>query len=189
MVPLQIVDLAEQPECVREQAARMLVEQFDAPAGWPNLDAAREEVAHILRAGFARAALEGDAVIGWVGGLPEYDGRVWELHPVVVRRERRRRGVGRSLVVAFETEAASRGALTLTLGTDDDSGMTSLSGIDLYDDLPRHLSELHDLGRGHPFLFYLKLGYRVTGVMPDVNGPGRPDIYLSKRAKTEVEHG
>ena len=186
---MEIVDLAGQPESVREQAAVLLVEHFDEPSGWPSMDRAREEVVQILRDGFARAALEGDAVIGWVGGLPEYDGRVWELHPVVVRRERRRLGVGRSLVVAFETEAASRGALTLTLGTDDDSGMTSLSGIDLYDDLPRHLSELHDLGRGHPFLFYLKLGYRVTGVMPDANGPGRPDIYLSKRAKTEVEHG
>jgi len=189
MVPLQIVDLADQPEGIGEQTARMLVEQFDAPAGWPNLAAARDEVSHILCVGFARAALEGDEVIGWVGGLPEYDGRVWELHPLVVRRERRRQGVGRALVAAFETEAVRRGALTLTLGTDDDSGMTSLSGVDLYDSLPRHLSELRDLGREHPFQFYQKLGYTVTGVMPDASGPGLPDIYLSKRAKLEGDLG
>jgi aminoglycoside 6'-N-acetyltransferase I len=36
------------------------------------------------------------------------------------------------------------------------------------------------LGRGHPFLFYRRLGYVVTGVMPDANGAGLPDIYMSK---------
>lgn len=59
--------------------------------------------------------------------------------------------------------------------------MTSLAGVDLYDDVPRHLAGLHDLGRQHPFLFYRKLGYVVTGVMPDANGRGRPDIFMSKR--------
>ena len=59
--------------------------------------------------------------------------------------------------------------------------MTSLSSVNLYEDLPRHLAELRDLGRDHPFIFYLKLGYVVTGVMPDANGRGRPDIYMSKR--------
>jgi aminoglycoside 6'-N-acetyltransferase I len=100
---------------------------------------------------------------------------------MVVRREHRRRGLGRRLVTAFEAEARRRGGLTATLGTDDDAGMTSLSGIDLYDDVPRNIAELRDLGRHHPFLFYRKLGYVVTGVMPDANGPGRPDIYMSKR--------
>src|SRR5262249_51455435 len=128
-----------------------------------------------------RAALDGELLLGWVGGLPEYDGRVWELHPIVVRREWRMRGVGRKLVEAFEDEAAARGGYTATLGTDDVSGMTSLSGVDLYTDLPGKIGGLRDLGRGHPFLFYKRLGYVVTGVMPDANGPGRPDIYMSKR--------
>jgi aminoglycoside 6'-N-acetyltransferase I len=127
--------------------------------------------------------VDGDIVAGWVGGLPEYDGRVWELHPMVVRRDRRRQGIGRALVAAFESEARSRGAFTATLGTDDDSGMTSLAGVDLYTDLPRHIAALRDLGRSHPFLFYRKAGFVVTGVMPDANGPGRPDIYMSKRLR------
>jgi aminoglycoside 6'-N-acetyltransferase I len=180
---MKIVDLANEPEHIREQAATLLVEHFDEPRGWSSLPAAREEVARVIADGFARAMLDGEALLGWVGGLPEYDGRVWELHPMVVRREHRRRGIGRALVAAFESEAAGRGGLTATLGTDDDSGMTSLSGVDLYNDLPRHIAELRDLGRGHPFLFYLKLGYVVTGVMPDANGPGRPDIYMSKRLR------
>ena len=175
-----IVDLATQPDPIRLQAARLLVDGFDQPAGWPTLDAARLEVLHVIGEGFARAALDGDTVVGWIGGLPEYGGRVWELHPLVVHREHRGRGIGRALVEAFETEAADRGALTATLGTDDDAGMTSLSNVDLYADIPRSLATLRDLGRGHPFLFYRKLGYVVTGVMPDANGLGRPDIYMSR---------
>jgi len=84
------------------------------------------------------------------------------------------------LVAAFESEARNRGALTVTLGTDDNTDMTSLSGVDLYRDRPRHLAEIHDLGRGHLFAFYLNVGFVITGVMPDANGPGRPDIYMSK---------
>ena len=174
------LDLAVQPEPVREQAATLLVEDFDEPSGWPSLADARQEVARVICDGFALAILEGAALLGWVGGLPEYHGRVWELHPIVVRREHRRRGVGRALVEAFEAEARRRGALTITLGTDDDSGMTSLAGVDLYRDVPGHIAGLRDLGRGHPFLFYRKLGFVVTGVMPDANGPGSPDIYMSK---------
>ena len=158
----------------------LLVDHFDEPRGWPTLDLARDEVAQVLRDGFARAMVDGECLLGWIGGVPEYQGRVWELHPMVVRREHRRRGIGRALVAVFETEAATRGALTVTLGTDDDSAMTSLAGVDLYDDVARHIAGLHDLGRGHPFLFYRKLGFVVTGVMPDANGRGRPDIYMSK---------
>jgi aminoglycoside 6'-N-acetyltransferase I len=187
---MTIVDLAGQSRAVLEQAAVLLVEGFREPRGWPTLEAAREEVDAVLANGFARGILarakrhdnmEAPLLLGWVGGLPEYGGRVWELHPMVVRQEHRRRGIGRALAAAFEIEAATRGGLTATLGTDDDSGMTSLSSVDLYADLPRHIEELRDLGRGHPFLFYMKLGYMVTGVMPDANGRGRPDIYMSKR--------
>jgi aminoglycoside 6'-N-acetyltransferase I len=177
---MELVDLATQPAGVRDQAARLLHQRFNHSNGWPSLGSAREEIARILRAGFARALLEDRTLLGWVGGLPEYGGRVWELHPLVVREASERRGVGRALVAAFEAEAASRGAFTVTLGTDDDAGITSLADTDLYDDIPRHLAELRDLGRHHPFLFYRKLGFVVTGVMPDANGPGRPDIYMSK---------
>lgn len=176
-----ITDLAGQPQPILEQAAALLVEGFHEPRGWPTIELAREEVSTVLRDGFARAMVDGAVVAGWIGGLPEYSGRVWELHPMVVRREFRRRGIGRALVAAFETEARSRGALTATLGTDDDSAMTSVADVNLYEDLPRRIAEIRDLGRGHPFLFYRKLGYVITGLMPDANGPGRPDIFMSKR--------
>jgi aminoglycoside 6'-N-acetyltransferase I len=181
---MKIVDLTVQSDEIHEQAAGLLVDHFVEPRGWPTLAAAREEVATVIRDGFARAAVDGRLLLGWVGGLPDYNGRVWELHPMVVHRDHRHRGIGRALVAAFENEARSRGALTATLGTDDDSGMTSLSDIDLYGDIPRHIAELSDRGRCHPFLFYRKMGFVVTGVMPDANGRGRPDILMSKRVST-----
>jgi len=177
---MEIVDLATQPEAVRDQAAGLLHQRFNNPNGWPTLAAAREEVAGILRAGFALAVLEDATLLGWVGGLPEYGGKVWELHPLVVREANERRGLGTALVAGFEAEAAARGAFTVTLGTDDDTGMTSLADMDLYADIPRHIAELRDRDHHHPFLFYRKLGFVVTGVMPDANGPGRPVIYMSK---------
>ena len=178
---MRVVDLALLPPAAHDRAAEMLVSEFEAPSGWPDFASARAEVEHVLGAGFARAALMGEELVGWIGALPEYHGRVWELHPLVVLRAHRRHGIGRTLVDALEREVQARGGLTITLGTDDDAGMTSLSDVDLYADVPGHLRDLRDLGRGHPFLFYRRAGYVVTGVVPDANGRGKPDIYMCKR--------
>ena len=178
---MEIVDLASQDQSLADAAARLLVDEFDPAYGWPTLDAARATVRDAMRDGVALAMIDGDALLGWIGGFPEYDGNVWELHPRGGARGHRRRGIGRRLVEALEAEAAQRGAITIMLGTDDTAGMTSLSGVDLYDDLPARLGDLHDLGRAHPFLFYRKLGYVVTGVVPDANGAGKPDILMCKR--------
>ena len=55
-----------------------------------------------------------------------------------------------------------------------------LGNADLYQDLPRQLAEARDLG-GHPLEFYRRVGFTIVGVLPDANGPGRPDIFLAKR--------
>lgn len=180
---MKLVDLGTALPEVREQAAALLHHSFNHANGWPTLASAQEEIEYILREGFAIALLEDGMLAGWIGGLPEYRGKVWELHPLVVQPHRRRQGLGRALVAAFEQEAAARGGLTVTLGTDDDTGITSLADADLYADIPGQIAGLRDLGRNHPFLFYRKLGYVVTGLMPDANGPGRPDIYMSKAVR------
>src|SRR5688500_2700609 len=141
-LPTAIVDLEEQSSVVQDQAASLLVDEFGDPGGWPTIEKEREEVAIVIQQGFARAILDGDTLLGWIGGLPEYHGKVWELHPLVVRAGHRRRGLGRALVAEFEREASRRGALTATLGTDDISGITSLADARLYDDVPRHIAEL-----------------------------------------------
>ncbi len=73
-----------------------------------------------------------------------------------------------------------RGALTLWLGTDDEDDQTTLSGVDLYPDIGAHIAAIKNLKR-HPYEFYQKLGFVIVGVMPDANGPGKPDIYMAKR--------
>jgi aminoglycoside 6'-N-acetyltransferase I len=176
-----IVDLSIQAEDLKQHAGTLLSEAFPHDQGWPDPKSGRDEIDWIVgQGGFVRACVDGDLLLGWVGGLPEYRGLVWELHPIVVQAPHRRRGIGRALVQAFELAARERGGLTATLGADDHFGDTSLGGVDLYSDLPGQIAALRDLGKEHPFLFYRKLGYVVTGVMPDANGRGRPDIYLSK---------
>ena len=177
---MDIVDLAAQPAAIHSQAAALLADAFPDENGWPTIEIALAEIEWVAKDGFVRTALDNQQVLGWVGGLPEYRGKVWELHPLVVAKDRRLRGIGRALVAAFEAEARRRGGLTATLGTDDHYGETSVFEADLYRDLPAQIANLRDLGRRHPFLFYRKLGYVVTGLMPDANGRGRPDIYMSK---------
>jgi aminoglycoside 6'-N-acetyltransferase I len=178
--------LPQDDEVAAEQAAHLLVEGFRKhwPDAWPTVESARFEMFECLqpeRIAFAARDPDG-RLIGWVGGIPQYDGNVWELHPLVVAEGHRRRGVARALVEALEREAAARGGLTLWLGTDDESNLTSLGGVDVYHGILRRLAELRDVG-GHPFPIYQKLGFELAGVLPDANGFGKPDILMAKRLR------
>ncbi len=77
-----------------------------------------------------------------------------------------------------------RGGLTILLGSDDEDNMTSLSGIDLYENLWEKVRDIRNFKR-HPFEFYQKMGYVITGVVPDANGVGKPDILMSKQIKMD----
>ena len=179
-----IVDLEPGDYELVLQTATLLVEGFkdNWPDAWPNIDAALEEVRESLGEGrISRVAVDEDgAVLGWIGGIPSYEGNVWELHPLVVRADIQRRGIGRALVTDLEERVRERGGFTLWLGTDDETGMTTLSGVDLYPNVLEHLANIRNL-RGHPYEFYSKLGFSMIGAMPDANGPGKPDIYMAKR--------
>ena len=171
-------------EALLEAAAALLVEGFrdNWPDAWPTIEDGRVEVAEALEAGrVALAAVgPGGELAGWIGAIPEYRGRVWEVHPLVVDAAWRRRGVARALGDALAERAAGAGASTLWVGTDDEAGLTSIGGVDLYPDPLQHLASLRDL-RGHPFAIYRRLGFCVAGVVPDANGPGRPDILMARR--------
>ena len=184
---MEIVNMQTLNESQRTQAAQMLTDEL--PLGWETLADALEEIAdcvdNIERDGDGEslflAAVKNDEVLGWVGMLPSYSGRVYELHPLVVKRDQQGKGIGTALVRALEKAAKERGGLTLQLGADDESpgGETSLANVDLYDDLPRRLQEFEP--GTHQAKFYMKLGFKIIGVMPDANGIGKPDIFMAKR--------
>src|SRR6266699_6462661 len=180
---MRIVDLDPTDEPAIQQVAAMLVESFAVnwPYAWPDLESALEEVRESFAAGrISRVALDEDGmVLGWIGGISHYRGHVWELHPLVVRVNQQGKGIGRALVADLEERVKERGGLTITLGTDDESDQTSLSGINLYPHVWEHLSNIKNLKR-HPYEFYQKQGYVIVGLMPDANGPGKPDILMAK---------
>ena len=179
---MKIGDLDPADEATIAQIARIVVDAFrDHTPSWPDLASAEAEV----RESFAEdrislVAREGDVVLGWIGGIKEYDGHAWELHPLAVDPACHGEGVGRALVAALEQQVAARGATTLYLGADDEDGRTSLSNTDLYPDPLEHLAAITNPGR-HPYEFYLACDFSIVGVIPDANGPGKPDILMARR--------
>lgn len=126
------------------------------------------------------AALEKGAVVGWIGALRTYS-HGWEVHPLVVAPSHQRRGIGSALMAALETRARAEGVRTLYLGSDDDYGGTTLFGRELFPGVLAHAAGIEPTERGHALTFYRRHGYEIVGLLPDVNGPGRPDIHLAKR--------
>ncbi len=177
---MQIVNMETLNKEQLEQAAEILF--LSLPDGWPTIEEARAEVKErLIPENTLLAAVENETVLGFGGILPSYGGNMAELHPLAVRADTRGRGIGMALVHALEDAARQKGAFTLWLGADDEKegGETSLANVDLFDDLPARLKDFQP--GTHQSAFYLKLGYKVIGVMPDANGKGKPDIYLGKR--------
>ena len=181
---MRIIDLTADNTRAVEQAARLLVDGFrdTGSEAWTDLEGALVEVRESFQSGrISRIAVdEAGNVQGWIGGIEEYTGHVWELHPLVVRRDCQRQGVGRALVSDLEEQVAQRGGATLMLGTDDENSRTSVGGIDLYPDVLGKLPTIQNL-RQHPFEFYKKVGFEIVGLVPDANGFGKPDILMAKR--------
>lgn len=184
---MNIIDLLPTDSHRRHQAAAVLIAAF-AAQGTYDQDSALEEVAESLQPGhLSRVALAGDGgVLGWIAAIPHYGEPPhvtgWELHPLAVHPEYQGQGIGRALVADLEQQVVGRGGVTLFAMTDDEDGRTSLGGVDLYPDPLLHLQAIRDTGR-HPFAFYRACGFVVAGVIPDANGPGRPDIIMAKRVR------
>jgi len=175
---MKIIDFKHLNEVQILQAAQILTESISN--GWSTIQDALDEIKKLQPKSTLLCVMEDDDVIGWGGILaPTYSGNVFELHPLVVRKDKRKQGIGRAIVSALEDEAKNQGGLTIYLGADDEDGETSLANVDLYDNLS---DRIKDFGSGvHQSGFYLKLGYKIIGVIPDANGIGKPDIYLGKR--------
>ena len=183
---MYIISLTRENEHVIKQAAQLMVDAFREhwPEAWPTLEDGLQEVNEMLdEQRICRVALDEEGNLsGIIGGIPQYDGHVWELHPLAVQPAIHGQGIGRALVEDFEEQVRSRGGLTITLGSDDEDHMTSLSGVDLYENLWDKVKNIRNL-KNHPFEFYQKMGYIISGVVIDANGVGKPDIIMSKRVK------
>jgi aminoglycoside 6'-N-acetyltransferase I len=180
---LYISDLSPDDSDAINQIALILLEAF--PHWKDTQDETRAEVHESFAEGhLSLVAREGDSVLGWVGAIPTYD-YAWELHPLVVAAEARGKGVGSALVGALEARVRERGALTLYLGTDDDGEIagTNAGDIDLFPNPLQHAANLEVFD--HPVAFYRRLGFVVVGLIPDANGPGKPDVLMAKRVASE----
>lgn len=180
---MQIINLRADEQELIEQIAILLVDGFKDhwADAWTNIDSARQEVYESLATDrISRVAIDDGKVLGWIGGIKQYDGNVWELHPLVVHREYRGKKIGSALVADLENQARARGGITLWVGTDDEDQMTSLANVNLYPHVWKHISKITNF-RHHPYEFYQKLGFVIVGVMPDANGLGKPDIFMAKR--------
>lgn len=178
------MDLDPGDEGQQRQIAELLVMGFEEgwPEAWPTIEAAMAEVKDSLGEGrISRVAVgESAEVLGWIAGIREYRGMSWELHPLVVHPDHQRQDIGTRLVRDFEAQVRLRGGVTIYLGTDDESGMTSLGGVELYPNVLEKIPTIKNL-RDHPYEFYEKQGFEIVGLIPDANGFGKPDILMAKR--------
>ena len=181
---MKIIILSADNDSLIQQAAQLLGDAFREhwPDAWSTLEEGLEEIHEMLAAErICRVAVDEEGyLLGIIGGIPGYDGNVWELHPLAVQPSRQGEGIGRALVEDLEEQVRLKGGLTITLGSDDEDSMTSLSNVDLYENLWEKIRDIRNY-KNHPFAFYQKQGYVITGVVPDANGRGKPDILMAKR--------
>lgn len=179
---MHIVDLTAADDALIQQTARIAYEASQSiSTSWlSNLDDASEEVAESLdHDGISCILLDQKQVVAWISAQPQFNGRVVEIHPLIVATTHQRQGLGRRMVNHVGTWAREQGALTLWLSTSDETDATSLSGCDLYANPASAIAQFHQTAP-HPCGFWQKLGFRIVGVLPDAEGPGKPSIMLAK---------
>jgi aminoglycoside 6'-N-acetyltransferase I len=181
---MKIIALSSDDDYLIQQAAQLLGNAFREhwPDAWTTIEEGLDEVHEMLESErICRAAVdEQGKILGIIGGIPGYDRNVWELHPLAVQPSQQGKGIGRALVQDFEEQVRLKGGLTITLGSDDEDNMTSLSDVNLYENLWEKIRDIRNY-KNHPFSFYQKLGYVITGIVPDANGRGKPDILMAKK--------
>ena len=120
------------------------------------------------------------APIGWLRA-EHYRGQASaEVKVVAVHPTRRLQGVARTLVMAAEERMRANGCVTMLATVGDTRCRTSLYGVDVTADAPRHLAAFH-CQPDHPAGFFLRIGYRPVGLLPDAYGPGKHDLTLAHR--------
>jgi aminoglycoside 6'-N-acetyltransferase I len=180
---LTFIDLRHSENDFVHQAAQILYEAFlGRTSSWQTYESAYAEVLECLEERkICIGVVEEKELLGWIGLQPIYQTITWELHPMVIRKKHRGKGIGTKLLRHLEAVAREMKILNILIGSDDENQQTSLAGMELYGpDLFEKLKSIKNLNR-HPFEFYEKMGYQIVGVFPDANGIGKPDIWMGKR--------
>src|SRR5436305_13414994 len=113
---MRSIDLIPTNESAIQQVAALLVEGFATnwPDAWPEMESALVEVRESFGADrISRIAVDEDGtVLGWIGGINQYRGHVWELNHLVVCVSQQGKGIGRELVADVEdSEQESEGLM------------------------------------------------------------------------------
>src|SRR6188474_1695537 len=105
---MNITSLIRENEPLVQQAAQLMVDAFREhwPEAWPTLEDGLKEVHEMLESErICRVSVdENGDLLGIIGGIPGYDGHVWELHPLAVQPSLQGHGIGRALVEDFEEQ-------------------------------------------------------------------------------------
>jgi len=179
-----IINLKTADKKTKEEAIRILHNTFSDKGltVWNTIKKARDELTECTKKnciclGFVKKG----KLIGWIGLRPLYNKITYELHPLVIKKEEQFKGIGTFLLKEIEKTARKKGILNIVLGTDDETGSTSLSQADLSRvDIFDAIKSIKNLNQ-HPYEFYQKNGYIITGIVPDANGPNKPDILMWKK--------
>ena len=165
-----------------EQAVKILIETFPLAGMWPDIDEeqAIEEVNDCVSdENICIGIKANNKLIGWVGLRPMYK-TTWELHPMAVSPEYQGKGYGKILLSELEKIAREKGIIGIYAGSDDETGKTSLSEIEINrDNILEAIMNIKNY-KNHPYEFYVKCGYNIIGIIPNANGPQKPDILLWK---------
>jgi aminoglycoside 6'-N-acetyltransferase I len=178
------INLSKSSDEYKKQAAHILFKASKSitKTSWQTIESAEMEVLNCCKDEYISVGyIHNEKLIGWIGLRPMYGNITWELHPIVVKPEFQKHKTGTKLLAEIERIAKEKNILNIILGTDDELGKTSLSKIDLYaSDMFYEIKNIKNLN-DHPFEFYQKNGYKIIGVIPDANGPHKPDILMGKR--------
>ena len=160
----------------------MLTDTFPGTGMWPDITEkiALETVDECLEGEGICIGIKVDGeLIGWVGLRPMYP-KTWELHPLVVKTGFQGKGYGKILLEELEKIAREKGIIGIFVGSDDETNKTSLSDKEITgENLFREVQNIKNY-KNHPYEFYQKCGFQIVGIIPNANGPNKPDIWLWK---------
>ena len=174
-------NIDESPQTI-EEAVKLLLETFPGARMWPDLneEKAREAVNECIEDENICIGIKIDGqLIGWVGLRPLYE-KTWELHPMAVSPGFQGKGYGKILLEELERSARQKGIIGIFAGSDDETNKTSLSEREITsENIFEEIKKIKNHAK-HPFEFYIKCGYTIIGLIPNANGPNKPDILLWK---------